>query len=234
MNFLLLHGAWHGGWAWDEVAQRLRAQGHHVEAPDLPGLGKDAGNLSRSIGLEDHIRAVVPSAPTIICAHSYGGMVAHVIADRRPDLVSSMVLIEALWPEEGQCAFDLVADGARHLFVKRRDEEGDGWRMPSPDPRHFHLGNAQLERMVKSRMTDHPAKTFEESVVLKSRGPTGTYVIATDREPQSYSSIAGSLRKKGWQIVETTGGHELMLTQPELVTNILIKTTSNLTIEDIA
>ncbi len=234
MNFLLLHGAWHGGWVWEGVAQWLRSQGHNVDAPDFPGLGDDAVHLSPAIDLERHVCAVMPATPTIICAHSYAGMVARIIADRRPDLVSSVVLIEALWPDDGQCAFDLLADQARQLLSKRRDEEGDGWRLLPPDPRQFDLDSSQLESMVSSRMTDHPARTFEETVALKSQAPAGTFVIANDRHLQPYTSIAETLRKKGWRIVETSGGHELMLTQPDFIASILLETASSQNRKDTA
>jgi pimeloyl-ACP methyl ester carboxylesterase len=54
-TFVLVHGAWHGGWAWAEVVAQLRSFGHQCIAPDLPGLGDDARNASREIDLANHL-----------------------------------------------------------------------------------------------------------------------------------------------------------------------------------
>ena len=58
-TFVLVHGAWHGGWCWDRVAARLRAAGHEVHAPTLTGLSERAHLLSPLVGLETHVEDVV-------------------------------------------------------------------------------------------------------------------------------------------------------------------------------
>jgi pimeloyl-ACP methyl ester carboxylesterase len=50
-TFILIHGSWHGGWCFDHVADALRAAGHDVIAPDLPGMGGDEAML-RAVSLQ--------------------------------------------------------------------------------------------------------------------------------------------------------------------------------------
>ncbi|HSB66926.1 MAG TPA: alpha/beta fold hydrolase [Anaerolineales bacterium] len=57
-TFLLIHGAFHGGWCWKRVAQRLRAAGHELYTPTLTGLGERAHLLSPEIDLDTHVKDV--------------------------------------------------------------------------------------------------------------------------------------------------------------------------------
>ena len=78
--FVLVHGGRHGGWAWRDVARRLRQAGHDVYAPTLTGLCERAHLLRPDIGLDTHIGDVVGVLEfedlhdTVLVAHSYGGM----------------------------------------------------------------------------------------------------------------------------------------------------------------
>jgi len=78
-TFLLIHGAWHGGWCWRRVADRLRRDGHAVFTPTLTGLGERAHLLAPGIDLATHVADVVNSlkwerlSEVVLCGHSYGG-----------------------------------------------------------------------------------------------------------------------------------------------------------------
>ena len=80
-TFVLVHGAWHGGWCWVRVADRLRAQGHTVFTPTLTGLGERAHLFGPGITLATHITDVVNLikweglSDVVLCGHSYGGFV---------------------------------------------------------------------------------------------------------------------------------------------------------------
>ena len=50
--FILIHGAWHGSWCWERVIALLQAPGHHVLAPDLPGMGEDDSTPLNEITLD--------------------------------------------------------------------------------------------------------------------------------------------------------------------------------------
>ena len=91
-TYLLVHGAWHGGWCWRRVADILRAQGHVVFTPTLTGLGERAHLAAPEIDLDTHVNDVLgvleaeELSDVILCGHSYGGMVITPVIDRRTDL----------------------------------------------------------------------------------------------------------------------------------------------------
>ena len=93
-TFVLVHGAWHGGWCWDRVARPLRAAGHEVHAPTLTGLSERAHLLSPLVGLETHVEDVVRLidvlglTDVVLVGHSYAGQVVTAVADRRPQAVA--------------------------------------------------------------------------------------------------------------------------------------------------
>src|SRR5262245_25769076 len=81
MPFVLVHGAWHGGWCWRRVADRLTAKGRHVVAPTLSGVGERSHLAPDAIGLSTHIDDVVNEIrwkdleDFVLVGHSYAGMV---------------------------------------------------------------------------------------------------------------------------------------------------------------
>ncbi|MGI9432065.1 MAG: alpha/beta fold hydrolase [Myxococcota bacterium] len=104
-TFLLIHGAWHGGWCWDRLAPHLAAAGHRVLAPDLPGHGADRTPRWR-VTLGDYAEAVHEAArsaggPVIGVGHSMGGLVLSQAAHDAPELFAARVYLCAFVPESG-------------------------------------------------------------------------------------------------------------------------------------
>jgi pimeloyl-ACP methyl ester carboxylesterase len=117
-TFVLIHGAWHGGWCWDEVAPLLRAKGHRVEAPDLPGLGKDRTPLAK-VSLSSwtmFVSDLVVQAfePVVLVGHSRGGIVISEVAQIVPERIQTLVYLAAfLVPNEKTLADMLTMTPAR-------------------------------------------------------------------------------------------------------------------------
>src|SRR4026209_398814 len=80
-TFVLIHGAWHGGWCWRRVADLLEAKGHKVFTPTLTGLGERSHLLRAGINVSTHVTDVVNLlkweglSSVVLCGHSYGGLV---------------------------------------------------------------------------------------------------------------------------------------------------------------
>ncbi|MEM6267712.1 MAG: alpha/beta fold hydrolase, partial [Pseudomonadota bacterium] len=80
-DFVLIHGAWHGGWCWEPVREKLESAGHRVLTPTLPGLAERQAELRPNLGLGDHIADVrnlierENLSDFVLVGHSYGGMV---------------------------------------------------------------------------------------------------------------------------------------------------------------
>ena len=98
-NFVLVHGAWHGGWCWRRVVDALHAQGHRAFAPTLTGVGERAHLMSPLITLETHIGDVLQAIEAeelddaVLAVHSYAGMIGTAIADRQPQRLKHTAII---------------------------------------------------------------------------------------------------------------------------------------------
>jgi len=112
-TYLLIHGAWHGGWCWHKVLPRLEKLGHRVLAPDLPSLGRDRTPVNRvSLPLwRDFICNIIDAQPepVILVGHSRGGIVISEVAEHRPDRIRTLVYLSAFLPRDGESLFDLAA-----------------------------------------------------------------------------------------------------------------------------
>jgi pimeloyl-ACP methyl ester carboxylesterase len=114
-RYVLVHGAWHGSWCWDEVVRLLEAKGHTAEAPDLPGLGRDATPLPE-ISLRAHtdrVCAVLGARPepAVLVGHSLGGIVITQAAEQCPERVRTLVYLAAFLPRDGESLLQLSEAG---------------------------------------------------------------------------------------------------------------------------
>jgi pimeloyl-ACP methyl ester carboxylesterase len=105
-TFVLVHGAFHGGWCWYKIVPLLEAKGHRVLAPDLPGLGDDHTPLAdlSLAAWTDSVAAKlhVLGTPVILVGHSRGGIVISEVAERVPEHVSALVYLTAFLVSDGE------------------------------------------------------------------------------------------------------------------------------------
>lgn len=104
-NFVLIHGAWHGGWCWERVAEILRFRGHEVRTPDLPGHGDDPTPASE-VNMDAYVERTVATLRELpgaqLVGHSMGGLVISGAAERAPDLIEQLVYLCAFVPANGE------------------------------------------------------------------------------------------------------------------------------------
>src|SRR3954471_5708155 len=129
MTFLLVHGAWHGGWCWRKLTPLLRAAGHQVLTPTLTGLGDRAHLLSAEVDLTTHIQDVSAVLEyedlrdVVLVGHSYAGMVIAGVAEKARARLEQLVYLDAFLPEDGKAVKD---------FAPLNPTRDDGWRVPVP------------------------------------------------------------------------------------------------------
>jgi pimeloyl-ACP methyl ester carboxylesterase len=231
-TFVLVHGAWHGGWCYKPVARLLREAGHQVYTPTLTGLGQRSHLMSPTINLDTHVQDIVnvirweELSDIVLAGHSYGGMVITGVADQLPDKIRSLVYLDAFVPATGQALTDFLPP---ELHAGMRDDarqNGDGYLM-TPIPAEAFGVNQQDAAWVDRMCVKHPLVCFEQKVSLTgahARVSKHTYVLATDYPLKGiFATIADRLRPdQKWNVVDLPCGHDVMLDMPRQTADILI------------
>ena len=130
-RFVLVHGAFCGGWCWEPVVELLEQRGHVVSAPDLPGSGADPTPV-RDVTLAAYAVRVADvlaerEQPAILVAHSMAGMAITQAAANHPERIARLVYLAAFLPRDGQSLLDLtrLPEGADDQVQANLTIEGD-------------------------------------------------------------------------------------------------------------
>src|SRR6266496_2985662 len=106
-TFVLVHGAWHGGWCWRRVADLLQKRGHKAFTPTMTGLGERSHLIDGRVNLATHVRDIVNVIKweslndVVVVGHSYGGMIISGAAEEMREAIGSIIFLDAFVPENG-------------------------------------------------------------------------------------------------------------------------------------
>jgi pimeloyl-ACP methyl ester carboxylesterase len=213
-TFVIVHGAWGGGWAFKEVDRLLRADGHTVYRPTLTGQGERVHLASPDIGLRTHIDDVVNTIlfedlhDVVLLGHSYGGMVITGVADRIPERIAHLIYLDAMVPEDGEGANTTPA--IQRTTSRPAPVNGfmvPEWVKPGQPPPHD---------------VPQSAKTFSDPIVLKNqqkaRAIPTTYILTVEagKQPEEDAFFPSYERAKsrGWKIEVMKGDHNVQWSKP--------------------
>jgi pimeloyl-ACP methyl ester carboxylesterase len=232
-NFVLVHGAWHGGWCWKRVSSLLRASGHEVFAPTLTGLGEREHLMSRDIGLDTHIDDVLgvlkyeDLQDVILVGHSYAGMVITGVAEKAAERISHLVFLDAFVPADGKSLSDYQPPEILQLFEDSTRKDGEGFKLPAVlTAEAFGVTTADDLSWVRPRLNAHPARTKSDPVSRRhpraARIPR-TFIYCNDPAVGPFGQFAEAIRNdKSWRYEELATGHDAMITAPRELTQILL------------
>ncbi len=225
MDFVLVHGAYHGAWCWDLLAPELQRRGHRVVAVDLP-IGDPSAGPAR------YAEAVAPvmaglDAP-IVVGHSMGGLVVPLVAAAHP--VGRLVFLAALLPEPGlnlqaQRAGEPIDAEVTFEHVEFTDH-GDGLWMVGPNTAtemFFHDVPAATARWAVERLRPQ-GYAFMTEVTPLQRWPNvpSAYVVCEDDRAVNPSWGRMAARDRlGVDPHEIAGGHSPFLARPHELADLL-------------
>jgi len=231
--FVLVHGAWSGGWCYADVARRLRSQGHEVFTPTLTGVG-ERSHLARRLPItfDIHVQDVVNVLlweelhDVVLCGHSYGGAVITGVADSVPERIAALVYIDAIIPESGKSVLD-INQSAEVVAGVLKSAAAAGGLLASPLPAAL-LGTApeNIER-VDRLSTPHPLASLCDPVALSGawRNVRRRIYIRASGWPgyerlgfHSYDVVKDEADWEKWDI---PCGHEVMLDAAGTLADIL-------------
>jgi pimeloyl-ACP methyl ester carboxylesterase len=215
-TFVLIPGAWHGGWAYDTVTTKMEQEGKKCISLTLPGLEIAYGIQDKIINLDTNIQYVVDIllkeniTHIILCGHSYAGLVITGVADKIPERIHALVYIDAYIPKDGDSCWSLTSEAYRQIFVT--GASGNGFTVadrPGAD----------------SRRRPHPLPTLLQSLHLTGnyqqvRNRTFIYMTGWEGTPfkKQYETLKNA---PGWHIVTVPCGHDIMKENPDKLVEIL-------------
>jgi pimeloyl-ACP methyl ester carboxylesterase len=217
-NYVLVHGAWVGGWTYDGIAEKLRNAGHNVVVAQLAGLGSRASELNPSIDLSQHIGDVSRQIEDaefdrfILVGHSYGGMVITGLAAHLGARIDAIVYIDAFLPGNDQSLWDITGEFEhKHYIDSQKRTPG----LVAPIMGAGHPG-----------ITRHPLLTLIEAVRITGENkkiPRHIYIFATGWEPTPFRRFYEAVRNDPiWEVHLADSGHDVMSGQPEQLLAILL------------
>ncbi|MGH9746457.1 MAG: alpha/beta fold hydrolase [Candidatus Acidiferrales bacterium] len=226
-TFVLVHGSWHDGTAWDAVIRALDENGHKAFAPTIAGHGK---GTNKRVNHADCTKSVVDAivreglSNFVLVGHSFGGTVISKVAEAIPDRIKRLVYVNGFVLSDGCSLHDEIPPHFRALFGKLASESSDNTVMiPFPIWREAFVNDGDLEmaKWTHSQLSPEPFQPLIDKLDLKK-----FYSLAT---PKSYinctEDIALPPGEWGWhprmsgrlglyRLVQMPGSHEILYTNP--------------------
>ncbi|HEX2286848.1 MAG TPA: alpha/beta hydrolase [Mycobacterium sp.] len=219
-TFVLIHGGGDVGWYWHLVEAELRARGHDVVAPDLPGDDDSAG-------LDDYADAVVEAiggrTNLVVVGQSFGGFTAPLVADRAS--ADALVLVAGMIPSPGEAPGDWW-DNTGYQDAVRVQAARDGGLTGNPDPyvSFYHDVPRKLAEEAMSKERDHPSTAAMEAPWPLDAWPTVPTKFVLCTEDRFFPpDFLRRLVAERLNIVpdEIAGGHCVALSRPKELADIL-------------
>lgn len=229
-TYVLVHGGYHGGWCWKEVAAQLRAMGHQVYTPTLTGLGERshlaATRPTLATWIEDIAQVIrfEELDSVILVGHSFAGSILSSLADRMPQRLRHLVYLDALVLRSGESSADRSPERFAQLH-QRAMESSNGLTIPPPDPSYFGITDPVMAAWVNTLVTPHPLQTYNDRIQLHhplGNGLPGTY-IACAKPMFATNALSREIARSvpSWRYREIDTGHDAMLLWPTGLTAVL-------------
>jgi pimeloyl-ACP methyl ester carboxylesterase len=233
-DFILVHGAWHGGWCWRDVVPLLAAAGHRAHAVTLTGVGERAHLMSPAITLQTHIADVMSAIEAeemqrpVLVVHSFAGVIGTAIADRMPQRLAHLVYVDAVVPLPGESWSSTHPAVTREARIAAAQASHD-YSFPPPDPSVYGLAGAQHE-WVRRRQVAHPGHTYTEPLQFDPQRVAGVARTFVDCTSPPLATIEASRRRvrdpafwgSPWRIAEIATGHDPMVSAPGELARVLL------------
>ncbi|MFI8165584.1 alpha/beta fold hydrolase [Streptomyces sp. NPDC086081] len=238
-TFLLVHGAWHDGRCWERVVPLLTAAGHRVFTPSLTGYGDTAHLAGPEVGLDTHVDDIVALildeglTEVILVGHSYAGLVISSVANDVPDRIAQLVYLDAMVPEDGETAVDVMPVTQHLIDLALRSESG--WRVPPPPEMPppaglFGVTDPDDVAWLRTMLSDQPVNCLRQPVRLNepaARRIPRTHIHCTVLPEGFVRRPVPGIQPDGTpaRVWELATGHDCMITTPAELAALLLRLT---------
>ena len=235
-TFVLVHGAWHGGWCWRYVRNWLQDQGHRVFTPTLTGHGERIHLRNSEVDLNTHIQDIINVIEweelkrIILVGHSYGGMIISGVCDALRSRIAHAIYLDAAAPKDGdQVVNGRTLEDIRRIFGPLKD----GFLARAPTTT-FGIPSDMNEEIewVQRRLTPQTTGTWLQKISLPNGGSDGlprTFIFCNDQSPATGRQAARIHKFKSdptWAYEELPCGHDSMIILPEQTARMFEKIAS--------
>jgi len=229
-KFVLVHGAFQGGWVYARVARLLRDAGHDVYTPTLTGLGERSHLAHHAINLDMHIQDIVSVfthediTDAILCGHSYGGLVIAGVAGEIGERIRALVYIDAFAPADGQSLLDISGPDTALAVLEQASRNGG--MIPPISAAMFNVNEGDAAR-VDALSGPQPLATFVQAVrtgVDSNSVATRSYIFASANGGDWFIETHARLKEHAqWRMHEIACGHSIMLDRPQELAALLLE-----------
>lgn len=221
-SFVLVHGAWHGGWCWAQLADHLRGMGHDVHAPTLTGLGERRHLASPDITPDTHVLDVTSLIEMndlqdiVLVGHSYGGLIVTGVASRMPDRLAALVYLDAVVPQVS--GISAMAQRNPERLAAFRAQLSSGGFMVEPDRFDAWSDDPQVQAWLRTKCSPHPIRCLTEGVTLTGREAEVArrhYILAARNRPSMFWHEYEQVKDRdGWTTETMPTMHDAMIESP--------------------
>lgn len=233
-HYVLVHGAWHGAWAWQRLAPLLRQAGHTVSAPTLSGLGERAHHAPGRCGLDVHVQDILAHlqmedlSQVVLVGHSYAGCVVSGVLAARPGRVAHALYLDAFVPNHGQGLANFVLPPVKSDFERLAATEG---LVPPPPPaswgERWGVNEPAMLAWAQARITPQAALSFTQTVrgdPFADGAVRLSYLKCTQNPNPGFKNVAAAVQKDPrFRYAEVDGHHNVMLINPERLAEALLR-----------
>ncbi|MDX6600113.1 MAG: hypothetical protein QOE87_4000 [Gaiellales bacterium] len=217
---ILVHGAWHGSWAWSEIVERLTAEGIRSVALDLPSKGVDTAALGDLYDDAEVVRAAIAAADgtALVVAHSYGG----VPVSEGGAGAAHIVYLAAFMLEPGQSLLGLRGGVDPDWWIT----SDDGLTLLPDDPKHVFYQDCppDVAERAAAALVPHRKAVFRQELRSAAwRTVPSTYVVC-ERDNAIPPALQELMAQRAGTISRIDAGHSPFLSRPGEVTAILQET----------
>ena len=225
-TYVLVHGAYQGGWIWKLVAERLRAAGHLALAPTLDGCAERAHGVRAGITVGTHAREIAQMLfyedlrDVVLVGTSAGGMVVQKAAEAARERIARLVFVDALVLMPGERVDEIVKRAAPNEVTALTT----GPTKADAESRLFRDLDPALRAWALARVTPHPITALEAPMEPTRfwEQPWPATVIRCRRAanpPEHHQRCTAERLKAAWHELDT--GHYPMLSEPEALPRLL-------------
>jgi pimeloyl-ACP methyl ester carboxylesterase len=231
-HYVLVHGAWHGAWAWSKAIPLLRQAGHTVTAPTLSGLGERSHVAAGTSGLAVHVQDIVSHLmmedlrDVVLVGHSYAGCVVSGVLAARTGRVAHAIYLDALVPMQGQSLASFVPPPVKAAYEKLAAQSAtEAVRPESLWGTLWGLTDPALVAFARPRLTPQAALSFTETVQGDPmvEAVRRSYLKCTLNPNALFKTIATDIQKDSrFKYAEVEGHHNVMLIDPQRFVSSLL------------